>query len=270
MSLLEAIILGAVQGLTEFLPISSSGHLVLGEFLLKVKFDDISFEVFAHAGTFVSVVVVFRHTIWSMLEAVWSKSKSIFVVGDKSSGSEDWRLFWLIIAGSIPAGIAGLLLKDQVEFFFASVALVSFMLLFTGTVLLLTQFFGASRKKITLSDAFTVGLVQALAMVPGISRSGLTIGTGIFKGLERSKAAEFSFLLSLPAILGASLVELKEVRAQSEVSHNLAIHLVGAATAFVVGYLAIRFLLNMIKKGKFQYFGYYCLAVGLFFLILTV
>ncbi|MCK4224038.1 MAG: undecaprenyl-diphosphate phosphatase [candidate division Zixibacteria bacterium] len=269
MSLLEAVLLGIVQGLTEFLPISSSGHLVLGEFLLKVKFDDISFEIFLHFGTFLSVVIVFRHTIWSIFRAVWLKAKSIFVSEDASSESEDWLLFWLIIAGSIPAGVAGLLFKNYIERSFSSVPFVSVMLLITGTVLFLTQFFKATRGKLNFGDAFLVGLAQALAMLPGISRSGLTISTGVFKGVERSKAAEFSFLLSLPAILGASLLELKEVLSHANSGLDLKIYLTGAVTAFVVGYLAIKFLLSVIKKGKFQYFGYYCFAVGLFFLIFS-
>jgi undecaprenyl-diphosphatase len=269
LSLLESIILGVVQGLTEFLPISSSGHLVLSEFLLKVKFDDISFEVFLHFGTFLSVVIVFRRTIKSMLIAVWLKIKSIFAGEDTSTADEGWRLFWLILVGSIPAGIIGIFFKDYVEICFSSVTLVSLMLLITGAVLFLTQFFVAARRKVTFSDAFVVGLAQALAMLPGISRSGLTISAGIFKGIERSKAAEFSFLLSLPAILGASLLKLKDVMSQAVLNQDLSIYLTGAFTAFVVGYLAIKFLLNVIKKGRFQYFAYYCFAVGLLFLFVS-
>ena len=269
MSLLEAVLLGIVQGLTEFLPISSSGHLVLGEFLLKVRFDDISFEVFLHLGTFLSVVIVFRHTIWSILRAVWLKAKSIFVRKVASYQSEGWHLLLLIIAGSIPAGIAGMLFKNYVEKSFSSVLFVSVMLLFTGTILFLTQFLKTARGKLNFSDAFMVGLAQALALLPGISRSGMTISAGIFKGVERSKAAEFSFILSLPAILGASVIELREVLSHANLGQDIRIYLAGAITAFAVGYLAIKFLLNVIKKGKFQYFAYYCLAVGLFFLIFS-
>jgi undecaprenyl-diphosphatase len=269
LSLLEAILLGIVQGLTEFLPISSSGHLVLGEFLLKVKFDDISFEVFLHLGTFFSVIIVFRQTVWSILKEVWFRAKSVFVRDVSLSGDEYWRLFWLLVVGSIPAGIAGVLFKDYIELTFSSVVFVAVMLLITGVVLFLTPFFKAVRTKLNFADAFLVGLAQALAMLPGISRSGLTISTGIFKGLDRSKAAEFSFLLSLPAVFGASLFELSEVSGGANFAQDLLIYFIGAVTAFVVGYLAIRFLLNVIKKGKFQYFGYYCLTVGLFILIFS-
>jgi undecaprenyl-diphosphatase len=269
LTLLEAITLGIVQGLTEFLPISSSGHLVLGEFLLKVKFDDISFEVFLHFGTFLSVLVVFRRNIWSMARAVWLKVRSALTGRAAVTGGEDWRLFLLILVGSIPAGTAGLLFRSYVEASFSSVLLVSVMLLFTGTTLFLTRFFRAERERLNWHDALLVGLAQALAMLPGVSRSGLTISAAIFARVERSKAAEFSFLLSLPAILGASLVELKDVSGHASPGGDLSIYLAGAVAAFAVGYLAIKFLLNVIRKGKFQYFAYYCFAVGLFFLFFS-
>lgn len=256
-----------LQGLTEFLPISSSGHLVLGEFLLKVKFDDISFEIFVHFGTFFSVVIVFRRTMWSMLQAIWIKVKSVFSVRTIPMDSRYWHLFWLIMVGSIPAGVGGIFFKHYIEPCFSSVVFVSFMLLLTGVVLLATQFFKAERERISFSDAFVVGLAQALAMFPGISRSGLTISTGIFKGLERSKAAEFSFLLSLPAILGASLLQLGEILDSAVSGREFLSYFLGMVSAFGVGYLAIKFLLKVIKKGKFQYFAYYCFVIGFSFLI---
>jgi undecaprenyl-diphosphatase len=269
LSLFEAVVLGAVQGITEFLPISSSGHLVLGEFLLKVRFDDISFEVFLHLGTFFSVVLVFRHTILSILRALWLQILSVVRSGASSNAAnpEDARLFWLILAGSVPAGVAGLLLKSQIETAFASATLVAVMLLATGAILLLTTFFKAPRERMNLLDALAVGVAQALAIIPGISRSGTTISAGIFRGVERSKAAEYSFLLSLPAIFGASLIELKDMLGHAGSQRNLWVYLAGALAAFGVGYAAIRFLLSVIKKGKFQYFGCYCLAVGTVFLI---
>ncbi len=268
MGLLEAVVLGIVQGLTEFLPISSSGHLVLGEFLLGAEFNDLSFEVFLHFGTLLSVVIVFRRAIWSILAAVRLKIKSALGLSSSPADSENWRLLWLIIVGSLPAGVAGVLFRNLIDKSFSSASFAAGMLLFTGTVLLLTGFFATGRGRLNFLDATMVGLGQALAMFPGISRSGMTISAGIFRGVERSVAAEFSFLLSLPAILGASLVELREVAASPHLGEGVAVYLTGAATAFAVGYAAIRFLLKMIKKGKFHYFAYYCFAVGLFFLIL--
>lgn len=270
MSLLQAVILGLVQGLTEFLPISSSGHLVLGESLLKVKFNDISFEVFLHLGTLLAVVLFFRHSIWKMLQAVWFKVKSKLIKKSTTEYlDEDWRLFWLIILGSIPAGLIGVGFKNFFEKTFSSVKIVSIMLLFTGSVLFLTRFFRGLREKLKWADAIWVGLAQAIAILPGVSRSGLTISMGIFRKVEPGRAAEFSFLLSLPAVIGASILELKDVISQSNTGRGLSIYLAGAVTALIVGYLAIKFLLGVIKKGKFQYFGYYCFVIGIFFLIFT-
>jgi undecaprenyl-diphosphatase len=265
----EAVILGVLQGITEFLPISSSGNLVLGEFLLQVRFDDISFEVFVHLGTFLSVVIVFRRTIYFIFQAIWSKAKFVSSARNAPMNDPYWRLFWLIAVGSIPAGMAGVLFRSYIEPCFSSVGFVSLMLLLTGLTLLTTRFFKGKREKITFNDALVVGVAQALAMFPGISRSGLTISTGIFKGLERSQAAEFSFLLSLPAILGASLLQLGEVLGSSQSGHEYLSYFLGMTSAFGVGYLAIKFLLNVIKKGKFQYFAYYCFVLGFSFLILT-
>jgi undecaprenyl-diphosphatase len=202
-----------------------------------------------------------------MLHAVGSKAKHMSPGQSNSLDNQYWRLFWLIVVGSIPAGVGGVLFKQYIEPCFSSVTFVSVMLLLTGVALLTTQFFIAKREKISFSDAFAVGLAQALAMFPGISRSGLTISTGIFKGLERSKAAEFSFILSLPAILGASLLQLGEVLGSTVSGQNILSYFLGMVSAFGVGYLAIKVLLNVIKKGKFQYFAYYCFVVGFSFLI---
>jgi undecaprenyl-diphosphatase len=275
LSWLESAALGILQGLTEFLPISSSGHLVLGENLLKVKFDDISFEVFLHFGTFLSVVIVFRKTIWGMIKAVASGGRAGFgahsrtnlVKYDQTYPNENLRLFWLILLGSVPAGILGILFKEYVERSFSSSLFVSVMLLITGSVLFLTKFFKKTKGKIKFFDAFLIGLAQALAMLPGISRSGLTISTGIFRGIQRERAAEFSFLLSLPAILGASALKLKDVLNENSFSSNLWLYLIGAVCAFLFGCLAIKFLLNVIRKGKFEFFGYYCFLIGFLSLI---
>ncbi len=269
MSLLEAVVLGIVQGLTEFLPISSSGHLVLGEFLLRAEFNDLSFEVFLHFGTLLSVVIVFRRALWSILGAVWLKIKSALGLSSSPADSENWRLLWLIVVGSLPAGMAGVLFRNLIERSFSSASFAAGMLLFTGAGMRLSAFFGTGRGRLSFLDATMVGLGQTLAMLPGISRSSVTISAGIFRGVERSIAAEFSFLLSVPAILGASLVELREVASSPHLGEGVAVYLTGAATAFAVGYAAIRFLLKVITKGKFHYFAYYCLAVGLFFLIFS-
>jgi undecaprenyl-diphosphatase len=283
MNAYASVALGILQGLTEFLPISSSGHLVLGENLLRVKFEDISFEVFLHFGTFLSVVIVFRRTIWGMIKAVAEKAGAVYggradarpagrsqtnsLEYDQTCSNENWTLFCLILLGSVPAGILGILFKEVVEKSFSSPLFVSIMLFFTGSFLFLTKFFKKAEGKIKFFDAFLIGIAQAMAMLPGISRSGLTISTGIFRGIKREKAAEFSFLLSLPAILGATALKLKDVLNESNPSFNLWIYLIGMVCAFLFGCLAIKFLLNVIRKGKFEFFGYYCFLIGFLSLI---
>ncbi len=248
---------------------------MLGENLLKVRFDDIAFEVFLHFGTCLSVVIVFRKTIWGMIKAVASKGRAPFAGGSRASLlphdqthlNKDWRLFWLILAGSVPAGILGILFKEAVEKSFSSPLFASIMLLITGSVLLLTKLFKEAEGKIKFPDAFLIGVAQAIAMLPGISRSGLTISTGIFRGIQREKAAEFSFLLSLPAILGASALKLSDVLNKSNPSSDLWVYLIGMILAFSSGCLAIKFLLKAITKGRFEYFGYYCFLIGFLSLI---
>jgi undecaprenyl-diphosphatase len=267
LSWLESVALGILQGLTEFLPISSSGHLVLGENLLKVQLNDISFEVFLHFGTLLSVVIVFRKTIWGMIQAVMEKAGVTFSKYNPTFTSENWNLFLLIMLGSVPAGVLGILFKGWVEKSFSSPHFVSIMLLITGLILFLTKFFQKKEGQIKFSDAFLIGIAQAIAILPGISRSGLTISTGIFRGIKREKAAEFSFLLSLPAVLGATVLKLKDMLSQSPLSFNLWFYLLGTASAFLFGYLAIKFLLNVIRKGRFEFFGYYCFLIGFLSLI---
>ncbi len=243
---------------------------MLGENLLKVKLDDISFEVFLHFGTFFSVVIVFRKTIWGMLKAVLSKPRAAHsepcrtdpLKNDLAFLNENRNLFWLILLGSVPAGVLGMLAKGHLERSFSSPIFVSIMLLITGSVLFLTRFSKRSQRKIRFRDAFLIGVAQAVAMIPGISRSGLTISTGIFRGIRKEKAAEFSFLLSLPAILGATALKLGDVLNQSEPWFDLWVCLIGMACAFLFGCLAIRFLLSVIGKGKLEFFGYYCFLIG--------
>ena len=243
---------------------------MLGENLLKVTFDDITFEVFLHFGTCLSVVIVFRRTIWGMIKAVASKGRALCGGGsragwlpyDQSRLNEDWRLFWLILAGSVPAGILGILFKESVERSFSSPLFASIMLLITGLVLFLTRFPEEAEGRIKASDAFLIGIAQAIAMLPGISRSGLTISTGIFRGVHRERAAEFSFLLSLPAILGATALKLNDMLGKNNPVFDLWPYLTGMIFAFLFGWLAIRFLLKVIRKGRFEFFGYYCFLVG--------
>jgi undecaprenyl-diphosphatase len=271
MNLFETLILGVVQGLTEFLPVSSSAHLVIVENILKIKSESISFEVFLHFGTFMAVVIIYRKEIWGMIKSLRyilvRKDNSVSSAGSALGGKEYLRLLGLIIIGSIPAGFLGLLFKDIVEKSFSSISLVSSMLIVTGIFLWLTRLSKATEQKINFADSIIIGSAQAFALLPGISRSGFTIGTGLFRRIDKTKAADFSFLLSLPAIFGATLLKLKDCLVEKPSSHLILLYLLGSLFAFIFGYLAIKFLLSVLRKGKFEYFGYYCVLAGILSLI---
>jgi len=262
MDISESVILGIVQGLTEFLPISSSAHLVLTEALLKIKLESIRFEVFLHLGTFFSVVIVFRRKIWELITAL----KAVFKRGDSES-EQNLRFLGLLLVGTVPAVVLGLSFDAYVERAFSSPAFASSMLILTGMFLLSTRFSRVREKELNFTDAVLVGLAQAFSLLPGISRAGFTIGTGLFRGIKGEKSAEFSFLLSLPAILGASILKLKETLDENPSFGEVFLYFIGGFVAFLFGYIAIRFLLGVLKKGKFQNFAYYCLGVGILSLI---
>lgn len=258
MDIIKVIVLGLVQGLTEFLPVSSSGHLVLAAEILNFHEEGVAFEVFVHLGTLFSVVIAFRKDIQKMLIAPFQ------YFGKKSKNEEVKNyFFWdiYIIVGTIPAAVIGLLFKSEIESAFSNILLVIIMLTITGTLLLLSKFVAVKNEKMTLTKSFLIGFAQACAILPGISRSGSTIVTGVFVGISREEAAKFSFLLALPAILGASVLKINDLLSM----HHSAIYfiylLIGSIVAFISGYLAILWLLNVVKKGKLEWFAYYCYFV---------
>ena len=254
MNFLDAIILGLVQGLTEFLPVSSSGHLVLVEHILGAKSSGVSFELLVHFGTLLAVLIYFRKQIIAMV-------KSLF----NSTMVEERKLILFLIIGTIPAVIIALAFEHTIESAFDSPALTSVMLLVTGVMLLLTGLAPKKEKKLTWLNTLIIGIGQAMAIFPGISRSGSTISFGLFSGVKATTAAEFSFLLSIPAIAGAIVFKAKEIAGLD--TSLLGHYLVGTVMSFLSGLLAVYLLLSIIRKGKFQYFGIYCLLVGAFGLL---
>jgi undecaprenyl-diphosphatase len=264
MELTKAIFLGMIQGLTEFIPVSSSGHLVIVEHLLKVKMTGVSFEVCLHLGTFLSVVVIYWKRLVRMVKATALKMYSLFSGRFDKTLKDDWKLSYLIILGTIPAGILGVALKHQIENAFSSISLVAVMLGITGVILWLSGLAKTKKENVGLLDTIVIGLAQGFALLPGISRSGMTISAGMVRGIDKPKAAEFSFLLSLPAILGASVFEFSGLVVEREfLFDNIVFYLTGFLTAFIFGYIAIRLLLKVIQKGKFRYFGFYCLIMAI-------
>ncbi|MCD6335835.1 MAG: undecaprenyl-diphosphate phosphatase [Candidatus Latescibacteria bacterium] len=273
MSTFEAILLGLVQGLTEFLPVSSSGHLVLARTLLGVSGEGITFEVMVHFGTFLAIVTVFRGEILKMIVSLLQGIGTFFGrkgIQQRLEADGHLRLALWIVIGSIPAGFLGLLFEDYIEQAFSNPILVSGALLVTGSMVWSTRYVKETGGEVGWKDAILIGAAQAFAMIPGISRSGSTIVTGLWRKVDRAKAAEFSFLLALPVIFGATLLKLKDVFEAPPSSTEMWSLIVGTATAYASGYVAIRVLLGIVRKGKLDRFAYYCWAVGLVALFLQL
>jgi len=269
MNSLEAIILGILQGLTEFLPVSSSGHLVLFQHLFGLKEAELFFDVCVHLGTLVAVIIVFRHEIIKIISALLQLvalggQKEKFL--QKMESESELKMAVLIVIGSIPIAILGLLFASIADRLFSSTLIVGLMLMVTGLLLWLTRkaethAIAASDGHLTTAKAFIIGIVQGLAIIPGISRSGSTISTGLLLGVDRETAARYSFLLSIPAILGAGLLSLKD--GFSQTTPVIWTSLLGAVTAAIVGYGALKSLLHLVKKGRLYVFAPYCWLVGL-------
>ncbi|MEX1140376.1 MAG: undecaprenyl-diphosphate phosphatase [Bacteroidota bacterium] len=264
MSMIHAIILGAVQGLTEFLPVSSSGHLVLAEHLLGVPVtDDITFEVFVHFGTLLSVLAALWPEVKGITQAFISGCMNLNLIPTYYRENEHFRLTPLILAASVPAVIVGLKFEDQVAGAFTDPKLVAVMLVITGLILFLTQLVKpAGKKRVGIISGVIIGIAQAVAIIPGISRSGSTISTALFLGISPLKAARFSFLMSVPVIAGATLLKTIDMIRAGVALEGMAPILVGTVIAFASGYFAIKFLLQIIEKGRFSVFSFYCLTVG--------
>jgi len=261
---IKVIIMGIVQGLTEFFPVSSSGHLVILQDLFMFNPPGVSTEVFLHAGTLLAVTAVFYKDIIEVIKGFFS-SIGLY---KKKNGYE--KICWMIIIANIPAGIAGVFFKDSIENFFASSRAAYVFLIITEIYLLVGSLI--KNEEITIGrvgfrQAFIIGISQMFAILPGISRSGSTIITGKILKLKPEDAARFSFLIMLPAVGGATLLELKDFSAAS-VSAGAMIW--GVITSFVIGFLALKILLEFVKEYRLHYFAYYCFALGFFGLFYLV
>jgi len=261
---IQAIILGIIQGLTEFLPVSSSGHLVIGQHLFGLAEPELLFDVAVHIGTLLAVCLYFRIEIAAIFIAVcrWPFDRRSKNPGPVPMTPEA-RMGFLILAGSIPTAVIGLLLRDKAELLFSSVFLVGFMLIGTGGWMWFTRRLKPSRStdRFSWGKALLIGTIQGVAVIPGISRSGATIAAGLYLGLNRDTAARYSFLLSIPAIAGAALISLRDFSAAGTASMDVV--LIGATVASLVGYGALSFLVYIVKKGNLYLFAPYCWAVGL-------
>lgn len=257
MDWLEALILGIIQGLTEYLPVSSSGHLAIGQALFGMSDgeDNLTFTVAVHVATVLSTLVV----LWS--EVVW-----IFKGMFKCQMNEETRYVLNIIVSMIPVGIVGVFFKDYVEGVFGSgLLIVGFCLLITAALLTFSYYAKPRPKeKISLKDAFIIGLAQAVAVLPGVSRSGSTIATGLMLGNKKESLAQFSFLMVIPPILGEALLDIMKAAKGENVTGNIEMVplAIGFIAAFVSGCLACKWMISVVKRGKLIYFGIYCAIVG--------
>lgn len=252
MDTLQAILLGIVQGLTEFLPVSSSGHLQIAKELLGVEIDNnITFDVMLHAATVCSTIVVLWRELWRLVQGLFSRRFN-----------EEQAYILKIVISMIPAGIVGVLFSDRIEALFASLGFVGAMLLLTA-LLLTFAYYAKPRQKTEISyrDAFLIGVAQAAATMPGLSRSGTTIATGLLLGNRKEKVAYFSFLMVIPVILGKMLLDiLSGDMAALEVPAPVLIG--GFLAAFVTGTLACKFMIEIVKRGKLIWFAVYCAVAG--------
>jgi len=263
-TIIQAIILGIVQGFTEFLPISSSGHLVLMHQALGVSDGGLTFDVALHLGTLLALILFFWRDLTGLAAGLYRKNKQT-------------RLAWLVVAATIPAAITGYLLESAAESAFRSPVLVSINLAVFGLVMLLAERYIKNKKTRTkLEDtsrnqALAMGFAQAAAVVPGISRSGSTITAGIFTGMDRVAATRFSFLLGVPIIAGAVLKVLTTNSAITEIKSEADIFIIGVLTAFVTGLIAIKFLLSYLSKHSLAVFAYYRIVLAVVvFLVLSL
>jgi undecaprenyl-diphosphatase len=267
-TLFEAIVLGVVQGLAEFLPISSSAHLILVPWLLGWPPHGLTFDLALHLGTSVALLGYFWRDWLTLAKAV------LLGVGSaEARASVEWRLAWLILLGCIPAGVIGVLFEDTIEANLRQPALIATLLIVFGLVMLAADRLGRHArdlKRTTLVDALVIGVAQILALFPAVSRSGITMSAGLFRGLDRSSAARFSFLLSAPITVAAALYKLRVLVKEPLTGSETIAFAAGILTAAVVGALAIGFLLRYIQRQPLDLFVWYRVAAGALVLVLVL
>lgn len=290
MTYIQAVILGLVQGLTEFLPVSSSGHLAILKYIFNISDIGITFDIFLHVGTLIAVFVVYYKDIGRLIKNfvfmigcifynlyAWIRNLSIRYDEDKipykKVVSNFYKRFVLLaIVSTIPVGIVGILFEDYIEKVSAGLLIPGICLLITGVVLLLAEALPGGKKNarnMSYKNAVFIGVCQACAVFPGISRSGSTISASLMAGLDRSFAVKYSFILSIPAILGAALVSCLDIATGEVVvaTNEIGMYAVGMIVAAVVGFIAIKVTLAVVKKRKFKWFSLYCFAVGIFAIV---
>jgi len=271
MDWITALIMGIFQGLTEYLPVSSSGHLAIAGELLGVEDPDkvMMFTIAVHVATVLSTfVILWKEIVWIFRGLFKTGSAIVPAMHGIRSLNEEQNYVLCIIVSMIPIGIVGLCFKDQVEQYFSNLVVVGVCLLVTAALLAFSHFAKPRTKEhISMKDAFIIGVAQACAVLPGLSRSGSTIGTGLLLGDRKEKLAQFSFLMVIPPILGEALLDTKKMLEEGVESAMAGISptalVVGFVAAFLTGCLACKWMINLVKKGKMLYFAIYCAIVGI-------
>ena len=289
MNVLKSILLGLVQGATEFLPVSSSGHLAIFKKLFGINFDSgIYFDVMLHFGTLIALIIVFHEDIWHMIQEFFQMIAIVFAnflvfikrkrgntryTYFKVGNSNYKKLVLMVLVSTIPTGIIGIVGNDLMDRAGDALWLVGLCLMGTGALLFMADRHSDNTMKIkdaNYSDAFFVGIAQGVATLPGLSRSGTTISVGMRLGFNKNLAVKYSFLMSVPAVLGAVVVKLKNLKGEAFGSSNLPGYILGTVAACVSGYFALRYLLKLVKNRNYRGFTIYCLAMGVFAIILGI
>jgi undecaprenyl-diphosphatase len=272
--ILQAIVLGIVQGLTEWLPISSSGHLALVQLAMDLEVP-IFYDVILHIGTLAGVFAIYRRDIAGILRSTVAfgegSSKRKSIEEEVAKYPQGRRMLWLIILGTIPTGIIGLAFRSFFESSFYDPVSIAVGFIITGALVLVTGLLKPGQKKLGSADAILIGIGQGISIFSSISRSGATLSAGLFRGVEREQLVRYSFLLSIPAILGAAAIDVVAMDEQQKAqlaSIGAESYIAGAVVSAAVGYASIRILIKLVIKGKFYLFAFYCFAIGVATLLL--
>ena len=264
MEIIDSFLLGLIQGLTEFLPISSSGHLVLGKEMLGGDFEqNITFEVVVHFGTLCSIFLYYKKEIGAILSSLWALARNPSQIQQRYKTDNNIKLSWFILISMIPAAIVGMTMEEMIENIFLNPFPVSVMLLVTGVILYSTRFRREHPNHLTAGSAFGIGLAQAFAILPGISRSGSTISLGLYLGIDREEVANFSFLMVAPVIGGAMLLKTVEMSQAGVPFDTLFGLIIGFVTSFVSGYFALKYLIILLRNKGIHPFAWYCWIIGI-------
>lgn len=252
--LFKIVILALVQGITEFLPISSSGHLSILKTFLNINSDGALIEVVLHAGTLMSILLFYRKRLSKIFKRILNKDE------------ESLRFFSCVIVAIIPIGIIGFIFGDSIEYLFNNTKLVCLFLIITGIFLIFSNFWRSKISNFNTRKSFLIGLAQMFAILPGMSRSGLTIGMGNIIGIDAKKSAEFSFIIAIPVLTGVIVKYFLNLEWDS-ISISINYLFLGLIISFITGLLSLRWLISLLEKGKFWYFGLYCIFIGLISLL---